>query len=448
MSERKILVVDDEAAVRFTLEEVLAEEGLAVFATDSSDQALERLGEARLVITDLVMPGRNGLDLVREVRARAPELPIIVITARGSERTAVECMKAGAQDYLAKPFDVDELVLVVKRALELDRLRQRNRVLAVERKLGRPIVGESAAMERLLADARRVAGRNITVLLRGETGTGKELIASLLHAESARSTKPFVRFNCAALPAELAEAELFGHARGAFTGAVAAREGYCRKADGGTLLLDEVGELPLAVQAKMLRLLQEGEIQPVGADRVQTVDLRIIASTNRNLREEVRAGRFREDLYYRLAVVELELPPLRERREDIPALATFFCARHAERFGLDDTHLSPALLAELARRDWPGNVRELENTVARALALSAGGELGPEALSTTGDAAVSAGRSFRAQVASFERELLERTMAEVNGNQSEAARRLELSRPTLLERLKRYGLAGPASNRR
>jgi DNA-binding NtrC family response regulator len=433
-----VLVVDDEAAVRFTLTEILGEQGLQVIAVASADEASQRLHEAALVITDLVMPGREGLDLVREIRARAPELPVIVITARGSERVAVESMKAGAYDYLGKPFDLDELVLVVRRALEARRLRERSGALAAERRLGQAIVAESPLMARVLADARRVAGRDITVLLQGETGTGKEVVAALIHAESRRSGQPYVRFNCAALPADLAEAELFGHARGAFTGATTAREGYCRKADGGTLLLDEVGELPLPTQAKLLRLLQEGEIQPVG-EGVKKVDVRIIACTNRNLREEARAGRFREDFYYRLAVVELVIPPLRERREDIPALAELFRARYADRFGLDDARLSPALVEQLARQDWPGNVRELENTLARALALSAGGPLGPEALDDRARPAAPA-RTFRAQSAAFERDLLERTLQNCGGNQSEAARRLELSRPTLIEKLKRHGL--------
>jgi two-component system, NtrC family, response regulator AtoC len=444
-----VLVVDDESSVRFTLEEILTEQGLTVLTAGDADQASARLLQARLVITDLAMPGRHGLELVREVRTRAPETPVIVITARGSERVAVECIKAGAYDYLSKPFDLDELVLVVRRALEASHLRVRSRTLATERKLGQAIIGESPPMARLLADARRVAARDITTLLTGETGTGKEVVASLIHAESRRAGRPFVRFNCAALPADLAEAELFGHGRGAFTGAVAAREGYCRQADGGTLLLDEIGELPLPVQAKMLRLVQEGEIQPVGSTGVKKVDLRIVACTNRNLREEARAGRFREDLYYRLAVVELVIPPLRERREDIPALAELFRARYAERFGLDDARLSPALLQALCSRDWPGNVRELENTLARALALSTGGELGPECLDPPTPAAADAAATpatepatptFRARMASFERDLLARALDEAGGNQSEAARRLGLSRPTLLEKLKKHNL--------
>ncbi len=444
-----ILVVDDEASVRFTVQEILGEAGFAVVTAESADEASARLHEAALVVTDLMMPGRDGLDLLREIRARAPEIPVVIMTARGSERAAVDSLKAGAYDYLRKPFDLDELVAVVRRALEARQLRERSRALATERKLGQAVVGESPAMTRVLADARRVAARDITVLLRGETGTGKEVVASLIHAESRRARQPFVRFNCAALPPDLAEAELFGHVRGAFTGAVAAREGYCRKADGGTLLLDEVGELAPTVQPKLLRLLQEGEVQPVGSDTVKKVDLRIIACSNRNLLDEARAGRFREDLYYRLAVVELVIPPLRERREDIPALAELFRARYADRFGIDDVRLSDALLNELCRRDWPGNVRELENSLARALALAGPGELGPASLDALPmvPSVAPADRSFRTQILAFERDLLARVLDETGGNQSEAARRLDISRPTLLDKLKRHGLHGKPADR-
>jgi two-component system response regulator AtoC len=300
----------------------------------------------------------------------------------------------------------------------------------------------------------RVASKEITVLVRGETGTGKELVGSLLHAQSRRSGGPLVRFNCSAIPAELAEAELFGHTRGAFTGATQARPGFFAEANHGTLVLDEVGELPLAVQAKLLRALQDGEIQPVGSGRVEKLDVRIVACTNRDLVAEVHAGRFREDLYYRLAVVELVVPPLRERREDIPALAREFALRYADRFGVEGVRLSPALVARLAPAEWPGNVRQLENVVARMVALSGGGEIGVESLvepppaaradarpeaSPTGDPAD--GHTLREQVETLERSVIARTMTAVRGNQSEAARRLGISRNTLTERLRRYEIA-------
>src|SRR5713226_5843746 len=253
------------------------------------------------------------------------------------------------------------------------------------------IVGDSAPMRQLLDMVERVGPQDITVLVRGETGTGKELIASLVHAHSSRSAGPFVRFNCAAIPGELAEAELFGHARGAFTGAVQARRGFFAEANGGTLVLDEVGELSAAVQAKLLRALQEGEIQPVGAGRVEKVDVRVVACTNRDLAAEVRAHRFREDLYYRLAVVELVVPPLHEHREDVPALAAEFARRYAERFGMQDVRLAPDLIDALQRADWPGNVRQLENAVARMVALGSAGEIGVQAFSAPPAAAVEPG---------------------------------------------------------
>jgi two-component system, NtrC family, response regulator AtoC len=296
----------------------------------------------------------------------------------------------------------------------------------------------------------------VTVLVRGETGVGKELVGALLHAEGRRAKGPLVRFNCGAIPAELAEAELFGHARGAFTGATQARPGFFAQAHGGTLVLDEIGELPLALQSKLLRALQDGEIQPVGAGRVEQVDVRVVACTNRDLAAEVRANRFREDLYYRLAVVELVVPPLHEHREDIPALAAEFARRYAERFGVAGARLAPDLIEALQRADWPGNVRELENSVARMVALSGGGEIGPQAFTRLASGTAEPGAepppdgtlSLREQVEALERNVIARTLSSVAGNQSEAARRLGLSRGSLIDRLKKYGFAGstPDSN--
>jgi len=439
-----ILVVDDEPAVRFTVQQALEYAGHVVLTAADPDEASPQLGACDAVLTDLAMPRRDGLSLLAEARAADPDLPVVLLTARGTERDAVAAMKLGAYDYLTKPFVLEELRAVMARAVEARDLRRSARQLAAERAMGRPLVGESAAFRRLVDDARRVARRQVTVLLRGETGTGKELVASLIHAESPRRARPCVRFNCAAIPAELAEAELFGHAKGAFTGAVAARRGYFAQADGGTLVLDEVGELPLALQPKLLRALQEGEIQPVGAARVERVDVRVVASTHRDLRAAVAEGRFREDLYYRLAVVELTVPPLRDRRDDVPVLLDHFRRRYAARFDLADVRFSDALVTALTARSWPGNVRELENAVARMLALSDGGALGVEALARlTGDAPLEepgGPQGLRQQVAGFERQLLQRALAASDGNQSEAARRLGVSRMTLLDKLKRHGL--------
>ena len=315
---------------------------------------------------------------------------------------------------------------------------------------GPQIVAESPAMRELLQTVARVGPKDVTVLLRGETGTGKELIASLLHAQSARSSSPLVRLNCAAIPNELAEAELFGHTRGAFSGADKTRPGFFSLANGGTIVLDEVGELSPAVQAKLLRVLQEGEIQQVGAGRMERVDVRVIACTNRDLAAEARGARFRMDLFYRLAVVEIVVPALRDHRQDIPAMAREFAQRYGQRFGNPDVRLSPALLDALAEEDWPGNVRELENTIARMVVISGSGEISVDVLEGS-RVSVAQGTaeapqqqdplSLRDQLAAYERRIIARAMTAAMGNQSRAARLLGLSRTSLFERLRKYKLA-------
>jgi two-component system response regulator AtoC len=452
----RVLLVDDEPAVLFTLREVLADRGHEPITAASGREALTRLEGAEAVVTDLAMPGMSGLELLAAIRERDASLPVVLLTAHGSEKVAVSAMKAGAYDYATKPFDIDELVIVVERALEARGLRVATRRLAAEHAIGKRIIGESAAMRRLLDAVSRVADKDVTVLVRGETGTGKEMVGSLLHAQSRRAPRPLVRFNCAAIPGDLAEAELFGHARGAFTGAQQARRGFFSEADGGTLVLDEVGELPMGVQAKLLRAIQEGEIQPVGSGRVDRVDVRVVACTNRDLAAEARAGRFREDLYYRLAVIDLVVPPLRDRVDDIPALAEEFTRRYAEKFGLGSARLSPALLARLRASPWPGNVRQLENTVARLVAMSSTPQIDVEALldgaspaepppsSTEGAPAPEPieGLSLREQVEAFERGLISRALEASHGNQSEAARKLGTSRVTLIDKIKKYRLGG------
>ncbi|WP_242343008.1 sigma-54-dependent transcriptional regulator [Anaeromyxobacter terrae] len=463
----RVLLVDDEPSVRVALRELVQGRGWEPLVARSGAEALELVDRADAVVTDFSMPEMDGMDLLRAVRERDESLPVILLTAHGSERLAVRAIKAGAYEYVTKPFDVDEMLVALERAVEARGLRQRNRQLTAEHAIGRRVVCESAVMRHLLDATSRVAAKEITVLVRGETGTGKELIGSLLHAQSRRAEGPLVRFNCSAIPAELAEAELFGHTRGAFTGATQARPGFFAEANRGTLVLDEVGELPLAIQAKLLRALQDGEIQPVGSGRVEKVDVRIVACTNRDLLAEIHAGRFREDLYYRLAVVELVVPPLRERREDIPALAHEFAHRYAERFGAEEVRLAPALVERLVAADWPGNVRQLENVVARMVALSGGGEIGPGGLAGTtsaepasaepasaepasaeslaprngGDRAEAGAQTLREQLDALERSVIARTMTAVRGNQSEAARRLGISRNTLTERLRRYEIA-------
>ena len=457
-----VLLVDDEPGVLFTLSEVLSERGHRVVTARSGEEALGKLDDADAVLTDLSMPGMDGLELMTQIVQRDATLPVVLLTAHGSERVAVAAMKQGAYHYLAKPFDIDEVAVVLERALEARKLRIDNRRLTAEQTLGRRIIGASKPMRRLLEATSRVATRDVTVLVRGETGTGKEFVAELLHAQSSRHKHQLVRFNCAALPADLADAELFGHVKGAFTGATANRPGYFAQADGGTLILDEIGELPLAVQAKLLRVLQEGEIQPVGSGRIEKVNVRVVASTNRDLAAEAKAGAFREDLYYRLAVVELVVPPLRDRKDDIPALAAEFARRYGDRFGLGTISLEPALVDALGREDWPGNVRQLENTIARLAALSSGGVIGvadyeaasgttpamshpemPASSDVPDDSPVPDARngpSLKEQVEAFERGLVARALDATGGNQSEAARRLGVSRVTLIDKMKKYGL--------
>jgi len=456
-----VLVVDDEPAVRFTLRAILEDEGIAVLEAGDGQRALELLdqGAVDLVLTDLTMPVMDGLTLLARLRERPQGPPAIMVTANGSERTAVEAMKRGALDYFAKPFDADEVARVVHRSLGTAALVRDNQRLRAGLQLGQTMVFASDAMQRVAERVERVADKDITVLVTGESGTGKELVARALVRGSTRATRPYLRFNCAAVTMELAEAELFGHARGAFTGAARSRPGLFREADGGTLLLDELGELSPAIQASLLRVLQEGEVRPVGEEHPLRVDVRVIAATNRDLRREVAEGRFREDLFYRVNVVEVHVPPLRERPEDILPLAEHFVGRSCERFGLEERRLSQHARDQLLAGRWPGNVRELEHAIERVVALSTGpviermdglAESGDGAGAASGaasgnDASGGAGSSdatggLRERVAAFERGILAAELEACGGNHSELARRLGLSRTTLLDKLERYGL--------
>jgi DNA-binding NtrC family response regulator len=442
----RVLIVDDEPALRFAVQEALEERGLEVISADSAAAALSSIDDVDVVVSDYMMPDMDGMELLEKIRTVRPALPVILVTAHGSERLAVRALKQGAYDYLSKPFDNDELFYTIDRAAETGRLRQAERERALEQASGVRIIGRSSALVRVLDTATRIAAKDVTVLVRGETGTGKELIASLLHANSARAKQSLVVFNSAAIPAELAEAQLFGHAKGAFTGAVAAHDGYFVQANGGTLFIDEIGELPLALQAKLLRVLQEREVQPLGSTQVKKIDVRVVAATHRDLTTEVKAGRFREDLYYRLNVIELVVPPLHERKGDIALLAREFARKYSERYGLGYVvQLAPELVEHLEQQSWPGNVRQLENTIARCIALATTKLVGLEALNApldAGDAgeASAAGPSFREQVEAFERNLIAHAMRSSGGNQSETARRLQLNRATLYDKLKKYGL--------
>jgi two-component system response regulator HydG len=440
----RVLVVDDDPGVRYTLREILASEEIEVEEAADGAEALHRY-EARpvpLVIADLRMPRMDGMELLRRLLARVPAPRVVLVTAHGSERQAVEAMKAGAWDYFRKPFENQELLAVVRRALEAVRLAAENERLVGELALAGSMVFASAAMRRLAQLVARVAPRDVTVLVAGESGTGKERVAEAIWRASRRAGRPFVRFNCAALAPDLAEAELFGHARGAFTGAVRARAGLFGEADGGTILLDEVGELAPGAQAKLLRALQEGEIRPVGEDRARTVDVRVIAATHRDLKDLAARGGFREDLFYRLNVVALRVPPLRERPEDVAVLARHFLDRFAERFGVTKVAPSEALLARLAAHPWPGNVRELEHAMESLVALSPEGALDLALLPGLGQmAAGPPPLSLKQRVEAYERGLVVEALRASRGNRTEAARTLGISRVTLHDKLKKYGLA-------
>ncbi|MGE5570690.1 MAG: sigma-54-dependent transcriptional regulator, partial [Rhodospirillales bacterium] len=376
----RILVVDDDDSLRRVTEVQLQQCGYDVLTAASGSEALDVLQKkpAGLVITDLKMPGMSGLELLRRIRAEYPEVIVVMVTAFGTIETAVEAMRAGAYDYITKPVHIDEMRLVIERALEHVRLRQEVQELrsSLDRKYGfENILGHSNALLSVLDMASRAAQTASTVLIRGETGTGKELLAKAIHFNSPRRQKPFVIINCGAIPRDLLESEIFGHVKGAFTGAVAHKKGRAEAADGGTLFLDEIGELPLELQVKLLRLIQQGEIEKVGAEETTTVDVRVIAATHRNLQAMIEDGTFREDLYYRLSVIPLELPPLRERPEDIPELVEHFFVKAKERHGRPDLVLRPALIPYFCGYRWPGNIRELENVVERLVVLTRGNEI-------------------------------------------------------------------------
>jgi len=449
------LVVDDDAGVRYTLAEILADAGLEVQVAEHGQRALEmaRNSHFDLVISDLRMAPVDGLELLRLLRAEQPKLKVILVTAHGSERHAVEAMKLGAYDYFKKPFELDELMAVVNRALESLRLAAENERLTSESNFAQSLVFRSASMSRLAVLVGRVGPRDVTVLIQGESGTGKERVAEAIVRASTRAERPFIRFNCATLTAELAEAELFGHTKGAFTGAQRNRSGLFREAHGGTMLLDEIGELDLNLQAKLLRVLQEGEVRPVGEDRAFAVDVRIIAATHRDLLERVKSGLFRDDLYYRLKVVALTVPALRERPEDIPALARHFLQRISERFGTGPLHVPPELFEQLTAYDWPGNVRELENAIEALVALSIDGELDLALLPGSAAAVASLSRAddskaqgltLKQRVEAYERGLIVTALEAAGGNRKDTALRLGLSRATLHDKLHRYGLAARA----
>jgi DNA-binding NtrC family response regulator len=453
----RLLIVEDERAIRLALSGLLRREGYEVEQAEDGAEAVRRLAAEPfdLVLTDLALgEGPSGMDVLRAVRADQPETPVVMITAHGSEKIAVEAMKLGAEDYVPKPFDNDEIRLVVKRALERTAMARENRMLRarLERDLGFDnLIGSGAAMRGVFATIRKVAETDLTVLIRGESGTGKELVAQALHEHSARKQGPFVAVNCAAISRELVESELFGHEKGAFTGAEARRVGRFEAAEGGTIFLDEIGDMAPETQAKVLRVLQERSFERVGGSKPLAVDVRVVAATHRDLEREVAEGRFREDLYYRLKVVEIEMPPLRERREDLAALAARFLEELAERHGRARRQLSAAALAALSRHAWPGNVRELRNVVERAAVLASGEEIQAEdlALPAARDGAAAApeglanlpfGEAKRSAAAQFERSFLLRALRENGGNISRTAEAIGMVRQSLQQKIRELGL--------
>ena len=452
MKRRRILVADDDESLRRVTQMELEELGYIVVTAADGAEALRRLGEAPvpLAITDLKMPGMSGLELLKAIRTQYPETTVIIVTAFGTVETAVEAMKAGAYDYLTKPIDYEQLALVVRRAMERQNLLEevRNLRAALDEKYGFDhIIGHSKTLLRVLDMASRAAQSSSTVLVRGETGTGKELLAKAIHHNSPRSAMPFVTINCGAIPKDLLESELFGHMKGAFTGALADKRGKVEMADGGTLFLDEIGELPLELQVKLLRLIQDGRIDKVGAVHPAAVDVRVIAATHRNLQAMIEDGTFREDLYYRLAVIPLELPPLRDRAEDIPELVQTLFVKAAAKHGKSGLKLPAGLLPYFAGYRWPGNIRELENIIERLVVLTVGGEIGyddlPEFLRREKSELDGIRLDLPAQGISLEgveKELIVRALEKFNWNQTHAARYLDLSRRTLIYRMEKYGI--------
>jgi DNA-binding NtrC family response regulator len=472
----RILIVDDEKALVLAIKGLLAKEGYQVETAFSGEEALRLIesGSFHVVITDLSLGGITGLQVLERARAVDPDVAVIMITAYGSEKVAVQAMKLGAADYLPKPFDNDELRVVVRRVMETALLKRDHRRL-LEQVQGaysfEQIVGTSPVMQRIFATIDKIADTDVTVLIRGDSGTGKELVANALHYRSPRRSKPMIKMNCAALNRELVESELFGHEKGAFTGAVTRREGKFEAANGGTLFLDEVGDMPLETQAKLLRAIQEKEFERVGGNQPIKVDVRLLAATNHDLEEAVRRGRFREDLYYRLRVVELVIPPLTERREDIPLLVDHFLKQAAQRFKREPKPLSGDALRACLTHEWRGNVRELRSAVEQAMLLASGPEITaadllPAAFAgeTRGERAAEAGgngslpqaagalasgagqgaRSFRDAkeklIGDFERRFLLDALKRNGGNITRAAEEIGMYRQSFQQKMRELGI--------
>ena len=442
MATASILLVDDEAKILHALGSALRAEGYEVVTAPGGREAQRLLGQRQfdVLIVDNLMPDLTGLDLIRGLSAvtEGDRPQILMMTAHASVDSAVEAMKLGALDYLQKPFAVEELLVVVERALELQRLRTQHGYLISERDAEfnhYGIVGRSAVMQDVIRTAKMVAQSRSTVLITGETGTGKELVARAIHFHAAQREMPLIKVNCAAIPDTLLESELFGHVRGAFTGATTAKRGKFALADRGSIFLDEIGTMSPSLQTKLLRVLQEREFEPLGSERTVTVDVRVIAATNRDLRQMVADGRFQEDLFYRLHVIPIHIPPLRARREDIPVLVEHFVQKHSVRAGKRIDGLAPGLMASLQAAEWPGNVRELENTIERAVVLATSAVIGPDALTLGGVSAPgNAAPPFlvlRQNIEWVERETVRRALEASGGVKKDAAELMGISQRAL-----------------
>ena len=446
-----ILIVEDEAKMRRLLELNLGEDGFTTLSAEDAETGLKLLQQNHidLVVTDLKLPGMDGLEFLQTIKRQNEALPVVVMTAFGSVETAVEAMKSGASDYVLKPFSLTEMRMVIRKELDVRDLREENRSLreALGKRYSHPnVVARSPKMQEVLATVERVAPTNATVLLGGESGVGKDLIARAIHEKSRRANGPFLKINSTAIPENLLESELFGFEKGAFTGAVASKPGKFELADKGTLFLDEIGDVPPATQVKLLRVLQEREFERLGGTRTIKVDVRLIAATNRDLREALEQGTFREDLYYRLNVVPIDIAPLRERREDIPDLVNLFVSRFAAESGKLIEGITPQAIEILVNYHWPGNVRELQNIVERACALSKGPQLEVSDIhidvrpSKSGNGApgfLPEGMTLE----QWEDEMVQEALRRANGNKSQAARLLGLSRNALRYRLSKIGIA-------
>ncbi len=448
---RRVLVVDDERGIRAALGQLLEYEGYDVRTAEHADAGIAAFQDFRphLTFLDIKMPGMDGLEALRKLRELDPEATVVMISGHATIQTAVEATQLGAYDILEKPLDTDRILVLLRNALSHVKLSEENALLRKRVESRFEMVGESYALRAVQDRVAKVASTPARVLISGENGTGKELVARAIHRESQRRDGPFVEVNCAAIPQELIESELFGHVRGSFTGAVNDRAGRFEQADGGTLFLDEFGDMSLAAQAKVLRVLQDGVVTRIGGQKPISVDVRVLAATNKDVEEEIAAGRFREDLYYRLNVVPLHVPPLRERREDIPLLVVHFLQQLAEREGVQPRGISDDALQRLVELEWPGNVRELRNTVERLLILASGSTIqaadverlvGRRAEDGAGLGSLSECRTFEEFKAAAERAFLLTKLRQFDWNVSETARALEMPRSNLYKKIERYGL--------